>query len=413
MSCISLNRKQAIALLSDNNKYLAHIFVKGVKNEFAEIEQLMERWFRRIDFIVQKMIDQNDMCFFFLQVVKPALLSKSEEVAQWGCRILSKIAHELANQDMLPLAYDWFVREAGGLATTILALSRHPKLNQHVVGYILEFARFNVAELFTVELKKITSNDQMSYIKFMLLIFDPLVDSKLSAEELLTSGAIDYWVETCLKGAESSHENSVEMRLYCIEFLTKLWRAYPLHIEETLDKVNEIMGYIKRGIRESSEVMRYTLLELLFNLLDEFASKRNPYASIVYKKITFLFIENHEELNIREFMLRNFSSIISKYPTIPIEIFLEPFVKQVKIRESKSYFLNIFDMEFINVVVNHRKLKPEIALELFDLLAKTKLNNYEFAPLADRAMDTLLDRFIEEDIFFEYVPQPTCRPPNS
>ena len=53
------------------------------------------------------------------------------------------------------------------------------------------------------------------------------------------------------------------------------------------------MGYIKRGIREASEVMRYTLLELLFNLMDEFASKRNPYASIVYKKITFLFIENH------------------------------------------------------------------------------------------------------------------------
>ncbi len=150
MSCINLNRKQAVALLSDNNKYLAHVLVKGVKNEFVEIEQLMERWFKRLDFILQKMIEQNDMCFFFLQVVKPTLLSKSEEIAQWGCRILSKIAHELANLDMLPLAYDWFVREAGGLATTILALSRHPKLNQHVVGYILEFARFNVAELFTV-----------------------------------------------------------------------------------------------------------------------------------------------------------------------------------------------------------------------------------------------------------------------
>lgn len=92
------------------------------------------------------------------------------------------------------------------------------------------------------------------------------------------------------------------------------------------------MTLIKRGIREPSEIMRYTLLELLFNLLDEFASKRNPYASIVYKKLTFLFIENHEELNVREFMLRNFAHIISKYQTIPIEVFLEPFVKQVKIR---------------------------------------------------------------------------------
>lgn len=114
----------------------------------------------------------------------------------------------------------------------------------------------------------------------------------------------------------------------------------------------------------------------------------------------------------REFMLRNFAHIIHKYQSIPIEVFLEPFVKQVKIRESKSYFLNIFDMEFILVLVNHRRLRPDIALELFDLLAKTKLNNFEFAPLADRAMQTLLDRFLEEEIFFEYVTLSSFRLPN-
>lgn len=60
-------------------------------------------------------------------------------------------------------------------------------------------------------------------------------------------------------------------------------------------------------------------------------------------------------------------------------------------------------MEFILVLVHHRKLRPDIALELFDLLAKTKLNNYEFAPLANQAMEVLLDRFLTEDIFLEYV----------
>ena len=48
---------------------------------------------RKVDFIVQRMAEQNDMCFFFLQILKPALLSKSEEVAQWACRLLSRIAH--------------------------------------------------------------------------------------------------------------------------------------------------------------------------------------------------------------------------------------------------------------------------------------------------------------------------------
>ena len=117
------------------------------------------------------MIEQNDMCYYFLQIIKPCLLSKSEEIAQWGCRILTQIAHSLATKEMLPLAYDWFVQESGGLSTTILALTRHPKLNQHVVGYILEFSRYNVAEVFTVELKKITSSDQLAYIKFVLMLF--------------------------------------------------------------------------------------------------------------------------------------------------------------------------------------------------------------------------------------------------
>ena len=97
--------------------------------------------------------------------------------------------------------------------------------------------------------------------------------------------------------------------MYCIEFLIKIWRAYPSHIEETLDQVNNIMMYMKRGIREDSQVMRFCLMEMMFDLLDEFANKKNPYASIVYKKITFLFIENHEELTMREFMLRNIQKI--------------------------------------------------------------------------------------------------------
>lgn len=119
--------------------------------------------------------------------------------------------------------------------------------------------------------------------------------------------------------------------MYCIEFLIKIWRAYPTHIEDTLDQVNNIMTALKRGIRDSSQVMRFSLMEMMFDLLDDFASKKNPYASIVYKKITFLFIENHEELTMREFMLRNIQGIFEKYQTIPVDIFLEPFIKQIKI----------------------------------------------------------------------------------
>lgn len=35
-----------------------------------------------------------------------------------------------------------------------------------------------------------------------------------------------------------------------IELLTKIWKAYPVHIEETLNLVGNIMNYVKKGIRD-------------------------------------------------------------------------------------------------------------------------------------------------------------------
>lgn len=105
-------------------------------------------------------------------------------------------------------------------------------------------------------------------------------------------------------------------------------------------------------------------------------------------------------------MLRNIGQVFNKYQSMPVETFMEPFIKQVKTRESKSYFINIFDIEFIQIVAGHRKLGIATALELFDLLAKTKLNSHSFAGFTDEAMGILLDRFLtldEDNIFFDYV----------
>ena len=52
---LKLSRKQAVALLSDNNKYLAHVLVKGVKGQYTEIEELLQKFYSEVDYIVEKM----------------------------------------------------------------------------------------------------------------------------------------------------------------------------------------------------------------------------------------------------------------------------------------------------------------------------------------------------------------------
>jgi hypothetical protein len=47
---------------------------------------------------------------------------------------------------------------------------------------------------------------------------------------------------------------------------------------------------------------------------------------MLYKKLTFMLIENHSDAVLREQMLRNFMQLFNNYPSIPIEILLEPFI---------------------------------------------------------------------------------------
>jgi hypothetical protein len=56
-------------------------------------------------------------------------------------------------------------------------------------------------------------------------------------------------------------------------------------------------------------------------------------------------------------MLRNFCAVFKKYASIPVEILLEPLVKQVQMSEGQTYFLNLCDVEFFQTASEHPKLK--------------------------------------------------------
>ena len=101
-------------------------------------------------------------------------------------------------------------------------------------------------------------------------------------------------------------------------------------------------------------------------------------------------------------VLLNFQTVFSSFLSIPVDIFLEPFAKQLKISEGKTYILNISDMEFIKSSVHHKKLKASTAVELMDFLAKTYLNNLIFWKLSYESIEVLCERFIEDDVFLDY-----------
>lgn len=106
---IQVNAMQAASLLSNSNKFLSQLIVKGKKNNFQPIINMMQDIFSNSAHLLKLMEKEETQgsVRFVLQAFKGAFHSNDLEVAKWGCRIYSKIIYDLANRDFLPDAWEW------------------------------------------------------------------------------------------------------------------------------------------------------------------------------------------------------------------------------------------------------------------------------------------------------------------
>lgn len=128
--------------------------------------------------------------------------------------------------------------------------------------------------------------------------------------------------------------------------------------------------------KATREVGNFTLriftFQSLFRILDHLAMNKNRYAALIYKKLVFSLIENFDEKEIREFLVANLLWIIRKYSSIPIDILIQPMMKQIAIEES-DFKVNIGDFALLREVCTHPKLDLETAILMLDVLGKIYL----------------------------------------
>lgn len=210
---LNLKVKQAMTLLSNNGKYLAHVLVKGVKSNYEQIQSWLQDIYINIKRVMTFIeVDEANMSIIF-QSLKPGLLSKNEEVALWSLRIYSKMSYELANMELLPTGYEWFCRvNGGGLHSCVLCLHRHPNIKEVIVSFMLQIGRYNVIDLLTVQLRKVLENP-IEYLSVVHIILKPLAESDLSKEELVNGQIIDLWCEIAERFAENDAQNTTAQRL--------------------------------------------------------------------------------------------------------------------------------------------------------------------------------------------------------
>ena len=64
---------------------------------------------------------------------------------------------------------------------------------------------------------------------------------------------------------------------------------------------------------------------------------------------------------------------------MPLEILVEPLIRQIQVTEQETYKLNIPDFEFLEYISKNERLTENLAIRIMDLLAKVYLNNLVYS----------------------------------
>ena len=126
-----------------------------------------------------------------------------------------------------------------------------------------------------------------------------------------------------------------------------------------------LLGELKRACRDPEFELQLTAHMQLFRLLDQFAAMTHPVAPILFKVLAFSLIENHHELVLRQFLVRNMQHTLQQQPFIPVGVLLKPLVKQATL-----YGYNNCDFDFFLALSKHQRLGLRHALLLMQFLGK-------------------------------------------
>lgn len=421
---MSLTPKQSAALLSDNKKYLNHILIKGLsKKIFGPVKQFYQEVLANIDYFLQ-LIQINSIVFpnqisknieLSLSTFKPGLLSKNIDVVYIAGRLLSKLALELIEINLISAAWDWFVMPNGGLEACILCLKKHDTAVEVVVTLINNFGRFHIYELFTIYLKNFMQNDG-AYFTFVSDIIEKFSRLTQFNDEFSKNNLKEFFLEYLI---EVSRSPNINEKMKTALFLAEIWINFSVYIESKAENY-QMLSIFKTLYKDPNRLVQTTAISQLFRVLLAFSAERNSFVPVIYKALIFNFIEYHHDIAIRDFMISNFQYAFKVILSIPVGILVEPYVKQINLCLGSSYYFNINDVAFLITIARHPRFNVKEAVLALDVLGKVyfdigkedkfeeeamRANTYRgifFYKLVNSVFTMILSRYLMHEVGVEF-----------
>ena len=370
--------------MANSNKYISHILVKGLKNDFVSVLNWLKEIYSSLNAFASliESEEESELMMMPLNVLKGGLYSRNKEIAITTAKIFTKLMDEFTSLETANQLWKWYITPNNGLDGTIHLLQTHnkPKVAFELMASI---GRNNLTEIFTERCKGYKS--YWSIIQSLILMFIKRLDKDI----------ITYWVNVA--------RTETEVDCHMLSVLCEIWLSLPQFIEKDAETANHTLILLKRSARRGNWALQLFALGNMFRLLKVFALSKNHYAPIIYKAITFSLMENYQVLEIREFVISNFITLFNEHNKIPMVILVDPFIKQIQLSDSINFTYNTIDFKFFIKIIRDPKLNIKNVIQVLDIFARIVLNDTLFIGIAKDSFIEIIKKRMPDESIKDYI----------
>ena len=324
--------RQAVALLSNNRKYLSIICNKGLKGDFTKLKKWLYDLHSNCDIMMKLINSSEDGLNISFSIIGTALVCSEKDIPINCAELLNRINLNIK------MNWEWFKNEGLDLMLFTIIKTDNERDKLTLVNILYDFIKADSKEFFLELNKKVASNQNKIIIEFLFGILPLCHDlNKTFYNELK-----EFIFDICL-----NEKNDLAT------YVSLLAEAFYYFSPTNEELVEKIMNYFKLCLRSEIKNIYSTSIVQIMTLMDKFGKNKNKYGPQLYKYLVNLFIEGYNNEEKREFFLMNFEKFFNNEQQIPIDIFLEPYIN--KLNNTDNYIL--YDFEFLSKILEHPRLE--------------------------------------------------------
>ena len=349
---LDMKPRQAVALLSNNRKYLSIICNKGIKGDFSKIKKWLNDLNLNSETMIKLINSSDDGLNISFGTIGSALVCNDQEIPLICAQLLNKIN---TNSRM---NWEWLKNEGLDLMLYAVIKAELESDKLTLMNILYDFIQNNIKDFFLELRKKLATSQRKTIYEFFANIL-PIM-KKLNTAFLRQLK--EFIFEMCLN--EKSEDLSV-----CVTIVADACYYLSPIEDELMDKIT---SFFKTCVRSDKKSIYSTSIAQIISLMDKFGKDKNKSGPPLYKSLVFLFLEGYNNEEKREFFLENFENFFNDEQQVPIDIFLEPYINQINSADNYA----LCDFEFIFKMIEHPRIEskdiPLILKFIFNVILKNQ-----------------------------------------